>query len=60
MRALLELLRETEWHVPQTLATEETAGGVAPWLPWQELHVGAERSPFSNIAFAWTLCMYFA
>jgi hypothetical protein len=30
-------------------------GGVAPWLPWQVLHVGAVRSPFANIALAWTL-----
>ena len=34
----------TAWHVPQTLAIAPTPGGVAPWLPWQSLHVGAERS----------------
>src|ERR1035437_2928639 len=42
------------WHLPQTLATESTPGGVAPWLPWQVEQVGAEISPFC-IAAAWTL-----
>src|SRR5580765_4918679 len=35
------------WHVPHTFDTDPTPGGAAPWLPWQSLHVGAERSlPF--------------
>src|SRR6185369_17789373 len=35
---------KTAWQVPHTLATAPTPGGVAPWLPWQSLHVGADRS----------------
>ena len=41
----------TEWHCPQTLPTHVIPGGAAPWLPWQSLHVGADRSPLTVIAF---------
>ena len=34
----------TVWQVPQTLVTAPTPGGAAPWLPWQSLQVGADRS----------------
>jgi hypothetical protein len=37
-----------------------TPGGTAPWLPWQSLQVGAERSPLSVMAFQWTEVLYFA
>src|SRR4029079_10432516 len=40
----------TVWHVPQTLAIASTPGGAAPWLPWQSLQVGADRSLRSTIA----------
>ena len=43
------------WHWPQTKATDSRPGGVAPWLPWQSLQVGAVRSSLSNIAAACTL-----
>src|SRR6266542_4937683 len=49
----------TLWHCPQTFPTQATPGGAAPWFPWQSLHVGAERSPFT-IAAACTLPRYFA
>ena len=32
------------WHWPQTNATDSSPGGCAPWLPWQSLQVGADRS----------------
>ena len=51
---------KTVWQVPQTLATEATCGGAAPWLPWQELQVGEERSPFFMSASKCTLFEYFA
>src|SRR6266581_3098080 len=38
------------WQVPQTFATELTCGGVAPWFPWHEAQVGAERSPPASAA----------
>src|SRR3989338_6928448 len=50
----------TAWHWPQTFPTQEMPGGAAPWLPWQSLQVGAERSPFSDIIFQCTLCLYFS
>ena len=37
---------------------EETCGGVAPWLPWQEAQVGAERSPRLETASQCTLVRY--
>ena len=33
------------WQVPQTLATELTPGGVAPWLPWQVVAGGRGSVP---------------
>ena len=42
--------RTRVWHVPQTLAMASTPGGAAPWLPWQSLQVGADRSLRSTIA----------
>ena len=51
---------KTAWQVPQTFATDATCGGAAPWLPWQELQVGEERSPFFMSASKWTLFEYFA
>ena len=50
----------SEWHCPQTLPTQLIPGGTAPWLPWQSLQVGAERSPLAVIAFQWTEVLYFA
>ena len=45
------------WHWPQTNADGlAVPGGVAPWLPWQSLQVGADRSSFSRSAAACTLC----
>src|SRR5687768_12479317 len=43
------------WHCAHTLATSVTPGGVAPWLPWQVLHVGADVSRRFNSASACTL-----
>src|SRR5688500_9451734 len=43
------------WHCAQTLATSVTPGGVAPWLPWHVLHVGADVSPRFSSASACTL-----
>jgi len=37
------------------VATEPTAGGTAPWFPWQLLQVGALRSPLSISARPCTL-----
>jgi hypothetical protein len=48
----------TAWHWPHTLPTHEIPGGAAPWLPWQSLQVGAERSPLVDIAFQCTLVRY--
>ena len=48
------------WHCPHALPTQETPGGAAPWLPWQSLQVGADRSPFSDIVAQWMLVRYFA
>ena len=44
------LVANTVWQVPQTLATAPTPGGAAPWLPWQSLQVGADRSLRFTIA----------
>ena len=42
---------------PQTFPTQDMPGGAAPWLPWQSLQVGADRSPFVVIVFQWTLAL---
>src|SRR5260221_13176611 len=39
---------------------DSTCGGLAPWLPWQEEQVGAERSPRWIMACQWTLVRYSA
>src|SRR5690348_16545902 len=46
------------WQEPHTFAIEDTCGGVAPWLPWQEAQVGAERSPRFETASQCTLVRY--
>jgi len=43
-----------EWQFRHTWATELAASGSAAWLPWQSLHAGAPRSPFSSSALPWT------
>ena len=48
------------WQVPQTADTDATCGGVAPWLPWQEAQLGAERSPRLASASQCTLGRYSA
>src|SRR3990170_608173 len=48
------------WHCAQTLATEATPGGAAPWLPWQSLHAGAWRFPRRSSPWPWTLSRYSA
>ena len=65
MKALAWTLRAksspwTVWHCPHTLPTHDTPGGAAPWLPWQSLQVGADRSPFASMVFQWTLALYLA
>ena len=54
--ACLPLLRKISasraWQRPQTKLIASTPGGVAPWLPWQSLHVGAAMSPLLMRAFA--------
>src|SRR3989304_2898643 len=47
-------------HCAQTLATEATPGGAAPWLPWQSLHAGAWRLPRRSSPCPWTLSRYSA
>src|SRR3972149_6771247 len=48
------------WHCAQTLATEATPGGAAPWLPWQSLQPGAWRLPRCSSPWPWTLSRYSA
>src|SRR5271157_5830262 len=46
------------WHVPHTAATDSTSGGLAPWLPWHDAQLGAERSPRLVMASQCTLLRY--
>ena len=48
------------WQRRQICATLATAGGIAAWLPWHPVQVGAPRSPFTSSALPWTLSLYCA